>query len=312
MFGSIRLGSVLGITVRAHFLLVLLFGAAVVLSGHDALQAVLFATMWFGLVLLHELGHCVVARHFGIQVVDITLWPLGGMARMSEIPESSKIEGLVAIAGPLVNFALALVGLPVWWWIAANAPGAPIATGVPGDSWVTALFFAKWFLNINLAMGLFNLIPLFPTDGGRLLRAWLGRNGDWVGATESAVGVGRVISVALGVTGLIGIPPDILRPNYLLTLIAIYLWWVGAQELMAVRMRHARGPFRIFADFARRARMAERAAARANAAAPANAPEGIDARPEARDEAHGLRGYSEAEIGRLERWRGSLRNYKPE
>ena len=111
---SIPLGSVLGITVRAHFLLILLMLAAVVFAGQQGLEAVLVFSMWFGLILLHELGHCVVARRFGIRVIDITLWPLGGMARMSEIPESSRVEGWIAIAGPAVNFALVVLALPFW------------------------------------------------------------------------------------------------------------------------------------------------------------------------------------------------------
>ena len=293
MFGSIRLGSVLGVKVRAHFLLLVLFGVIVVANRDSGVAAALVVSIWFGLVLLHELGHCLVARHFGIEVIDITLWPLGGMARMSEIPESSRIEGLIAIAGPAVNLALALVALP--FWLLAEVTDAPLLE-----------LLLRGFLYINLAMGLFNLLPLFPTDGGRILRAWFGRKGDWVGATESAVGVGRFFSLALGATGLLGIPLQggyLLPPNYMLTLIAIYLWWVGSQELMLVKMRHARGPFGVFADFARRARAAERAAARAYAAEQGAADEPPGVRPAAR-------GIDEDEVERLERWRGSLRTYR--
>ena len=272
--------------MRAHFLLILLMLAAVVFAGQQGLEAVLVFSMWFGLILLHELGHCVVARRFGIRVIDITLWPLGGMARMSEIPESSRVEGWIAIAGPAVNFALVVLALPFWGWAAVARP-----------EWSGAV---EMFVLVNLMMGGFNLLPVFPADGGRLLRAWLGRRGDWLGATESAVSVGRVFSLGLAATGLVGIP-GVLPQNFMLPLIALFLWWVGSQELMMVRMRHARGPFRVFADLLRRARMAERRAAREREAFAA---EEHDARPETREEG---RGYTDGEVEALERYRGSIR-----
>ena len=122
MLGSIKIGKVLGITVRVHWLFLPVAAAAWVWSsragdprspfGTGVLQLALWVAVLFGVVFLHELGHSLVARHFGIRVLDITLWPLGGMARMSEIPEDAKVESLIAIAGPLVNFALAALGVP--------------------------------------------------------------------------------------------------------------------------------------------------------------------------------------------------------
>src|SRR5262249_29872813 len=141
----------------------------------------------FGVVLLHELGHSLMARRLGVHVVDITLWPLGGLARMAEIPESSRVEGLIAIAGPAVNFALAGLGL-------GALPPRPLQRA---PAWLSHLWLP--FLGVNLFMGTFNLIPAFPADGGRLLRAWLARGGDWLGATETAVRIGRGISVILAI-----------------------------------------------------------------------------------------------------------------
>ena len=158
MNGSIQIGSILGITVRLHVLLLLMFAVLVFWLE----QPPLVLAILFGCVLLHELGHSLVALAFGLRVIDITLWPLGGMARMSRIPESTRIEGLIAIAGPAVNFVLALAGFGafVLW---------------PGLQQSELL---AWFIGVNLLMGLFNLLPAFPMDGGRLLRAFLGWRGD--------------------------------------------------------------------------------------------------------------------------------------
>jgi Zn-dependent protease len=218
--GSIKIGSVLGITVRLHVLLLVMF-AVLVLYVH--VQPLVLAIL-FGCVLLHELGHSLVALAFGIRVIDITLWPLGGMARMSQIPESTRIEGLIAIAGPAVNFLLAALGFGAWllWGGAAQED----------------LF--GWFIGANLMMGLFNLLPAFPMDGGRLLRAVLGWRGDWLGATESAVRIGRWFAVLLFVIGLVGVPGvPLLAPNWALPLVALFVWMSGSQELAAVRARHA-------------------------------------------------------------------------
>jgi Zn-dependent protease len=209
--GSIKIGSILGITLRLHVLLLVMLGVLIVLGVPTLVFVILF-----GCVLLHELGHSLVALAFGIRVVDITLWPLGGMARMSQIPESSRIEGLIAIAGPAVNFVLALLGFVAWT--------------IWGEARQDDLL--AWFIGANVLMGLFNLLPAFPMDGGRLLRAFLGRNGDWLGATESAVRIGRVLALVLCVLGLTGL--------YALPLVGVFVWLSGIQELAAVRARHAR------------------------------------------------------------------------
>ena len=110
MNGSLKIGTAFGIPIRIHWTFAILPTVMVAL-GTPFAAAVLLLIVLFGCVFLHELGHSLVARGFGIRVLDISFWPLGGMARMSEIPESPKIEGLVAIAGPAVNFALAGLGV---------------------------------------------------------------------------------------------------------------------------------------------------------------------------------------------------------
>lgn len=284
MFGSLRIGSVLGIKVRVHFLLLLLI--AYILFAHGSaplITVVITVLMLFGAVTLHELGHCIVARSFGVRVLDITLWPLGGMARMSDVPESGRIEGLVAVAGPIVNFILAALVAPVWWWASPAGSDQPQLFGI-----------ADTFLQINLLMAVLNLIPAFPTDGGRILRAILGRKGDWLRATETAVRVGRVFAVAIAITGLV-------LTNMGLVIIAIWLWWMGSQELMAVRLRHAPTRFDALRDIARRAAGWSWSSA-GNPVAGASTGEAETAR---------ARGFTAEEIERLERFRGNLRNFRP-
>jgi Zn-dependent protease len=263
VFGSFRLGSVLGITIRLHFLLLIMI---VVMAFNQVGVAVWNVLVMLGIVLLlHELGHSLVARRFGIRVLDITLWPLGGMARMSEMPESSKIEGLIAVAGPAVNFLLAALATPL-----LLVPG--IGHGIVQD-----------FVLLNLGMGSLNLIPVFPTDGGRILRALFALRGNWLVATERAVLVSRVIAVMLGAYGF--------ASNLLiLPVLALWLWWTGSQELAMVRLRHASPAFAPFAAF-------ETAADSARSTPRHETPR-----------AHA--GFSQDDIERLEKFRGSLRQFE--
>jgi len=224
---SFRLGQVFGITVQIHwmwFLLPLLFvgyGPGGFITGTLVLIGL------FGIVFLHELGHCMAARHYGIQVIDITFWPLGGMARMSELPEDSKIEGVIAAAGPLVNFALAALAVPVIIGLGLMGLEAPAALAVG-------------FVEINLVLGGFNLIPAFPMDGGRILRAYLAHSRDWVTATEMAVKTGRIATIVM----VLGALYFYRGPSLcIIPLIAGFIWFAGARELWAVRLRHGHSPF---------------------------------------------------------------------
>jgi Zn-dependent protease len=284
---SIHLGRAFGIDIRMHSLFVLMMLFYTIAFGVGVLP---YLTMLFGLVLLHELGHSLVAQRFGIRVLDITFWPLGGMARMSHIPEDSRIEGLIAIAGPAVNLALVLLALPLLWLTDGLGAGTPWMAGM-----------AKAFIMMNLALGLFNLVPAFPMDGGRILRAWLGRRGDWVSATEIAVRVGRYVALAMCIIGVFSRPMILALP-----LIGIFIWWTGIRELWSVRLRHGIGPMMdqmmgqgaageqqgapdIFAFF--------RQAAQAQAQ---GRPRVEDSAPPSSD------GFSDDDIERLERFRGPM------
>ena len=225
MIGSIKIGSAFGIPVRVHWTFLFLF---YLVRGADPLSIVLTILLVFGCVLLHELGHSLVAKGFGIRVVDITFWPLGGMARMTEIPENSRIEGLVAIAGPAVNFALAGIGIL-----------AAVTLEVLGLSGAGA---CGAFAGLNVMQGTFNLLPAFPMDGGRLLRAFLARKRSWLAATETAVRIGRVVAALLFAAALVLMSLTGLE-LWLLVLIPAFVWFAGARELFAVRLRHGVFPF---------------------------------------------------------------------
>ena len=225
MFGtlSLKLGNVFGIPVRLHWTFLALT-YVLLLSGEGPFlwNAFVLAAL-FGSVLLHELGHSLAARLFGIRVIDITFWPLGGMARMAEMPESARVEGIVALAGPAVNFVLALGALGL------------LALGVSGG------IALKYFVAINLSMGVFNLIPAFPMDGGRILRAIFALRTDWLRATERAVAVGRWIA---GTLLFVSFLMAFRFPQFLgLALVAGFVWLAGGRELLAVRLRRMRSPF---------------------------------------------------------------------
>jgi Zn-dependent protease len=220
----------LGIPVRIHwsFFVVIYLIATFGSSQGDGASTMLSLAIVFVSVFLHELGHCLMARRLGIRVLDITFWPLGGMARMSHMPEDARVEGLVAAAGPMVNFLLAGVGILL----------LPLgqASEFYEIDWVGPLIF------INLLIGTFNLIPAFPMDGGRILRACLARNNDWLSATSAAVKVGRFFA---GLMILSSITLAFKGYNNLcaLPLIAAFIWFSGAKELLAVRIRHGESPF---------------------------------------------------------------------
>lgn len=183
---SWKLGRVAGIDLYIHSTFLLLFLFTDVLTAGPLLVLV------FGCVLLHELGHALMARRFGIETADITLYPIGGVARLNRIPKSPGAEFLIALAGPAVNFVIVLVLLALE--IAVYGLGAsPLFGGLLG-----------WLMVVNLILGLFNLIPAFPMDGGRVLRAalsgWLGR----VRATSVAATIGRTLALLFGIYSLFG------------------------------------------------------------------------------------------------------------
>ncbi|MFT7669896.1 MAG: Zn-dependent protease [Planctomycetota bacterium] len=297
MRNTIPLGKLFGIQIGLNrFTPWLIFLFAVFNGNGDpglvALNCLLIAGVFF-IVLLHELGHSLVAKHFGIRVSRINLWPLGGVAWMEEIPEDSKIEGLIAVAGPAVNLVLALFASP-FLLIPAAAP------------------LAAAFIQVNLMLGIFNLVPAFPMDGGRVLRALLALKYDWMEATEKAVRIGRNVAIA-------GAFISVVYGNFWIPLIVLYIIGAGQRELFAMRARKlGKGfPLGAFAEAARRAQAAGAAGGNpfgfssaqgfGSAAEPFNDQEPSQNEGEAVLPKHAGRGFSEEDIAKLENARGPLR-----
>lgn len=224
---SLNIGSVSGTAVRIHitFLLFLawIFGASYVSGGAGAAwTSLIFILLVFLCVLLHEFGHIFTARAFGVQTPDVVLLPIGGVARLERIPEKPLEEFLIAIAGPLVNIAIAgLLLLFAGADISSNAAAAAIDNSkIPMVDRLAA---------VNLFLALFNLIPAFPMDGGRVLRAALSARFGFVRATEIAAAVGQGFAFLLGFIGLFY--------NPILIFIAIFVYLAAASEAHMVALR---------------------------------------------------------------------------
>ncbi len=224
---SLRIATIAGTQVRIHasFLLLLMFVASQALSaGQGATGArdiVLLVCAMFFCVLLHEFGHVLAARRYGIKTPDITLWPIGGVARLERMPRKPSEELVVAICGPLVNVAIALV--------IALARGAQISADGERDLGHPGHFFENlmWW---NGLMVVFNLIPAFPMDGGRVLRALLTMvTGDYVKATRWAATLGQGIALLVVMLMLVN---HSFQPTLLL--IAFFVFYAAGQEASVV------------------------------------------------------------------------------
>ena len=228
MHWSFAIGTVKGTVVRIHFTF-LLFLAWIVLAANAAggtraaLSAGLFFILLFASVLLHEFGHIFVGRRFGVRTPTVTLLPIGGVALMERIPEEPRQELLISLAGPAVNLViggalvLALGGLPAH-------PDMELSN--LGQAFWTHLAFA------NLALALFNLLPAFPMDGGRALRALLAARLGYARGTKAAAAVGQLLAVLLGLFG-------IASGNFILALIAIFVFLGAGAEAAGARLRGA-------------------------------------------------------------------------
>ena len=225
MAWSIPILTVKGTVVRIHitFLLFLIWIASAhyAQGGTDAaLQGVAFIILLFLCVLLHEFGHVFAARRYGVRTPDITLLPIGGVARLERIPEEPSQELVVALAGPAVNIVIAAALYAVL--------GGPLTTeGMELQNSQVGLLAR--LVSVNIFLAIFNLIPAFPMDGGRVLRALLAYRLGYARGTQVAATVGQVVAFGFGVLGLFG--------NPLLIFIAIFVYLGAASESHAVQMR---------------------------------------------------------------------------
>jgi Zn-dependent protease len=215
--------------VHATFLLIIGWVAYSYWVQFESINAVvggiLFILTLFACVVLHEYGHALMARRYGVKTRDITLYPIGGVARLERIPEKPVEELWVALAGPAVNMAIAAL-LGAYLAASGGLVLPEILSVARGD-------FLQRLLAVNLLLVAFNLIPAFPMDGGRVLRAILAMRMDHVKATQIAATVGQGLALLFGFIGLFWDP--------MLLFIAFFVWIGAEQEASMARIKHALG-----------------------------------------------------------------------
>ena len=209
MFRSFRIGRILGFPVELNLSFLLMLVAATLWLG--GLTGLIFILVAFGSVLLHELGHAVVARYLGIPIAGIELHFFGGAAKLAGQPKTPSDEIAIAAAGPAVSFALGGIGM--------------VLAAITGWS---ALATLGW---LNLVIGAFNLIPALPMDGGRILRAALTPKLGYLRATETSVTVARILAIGAGVFA-------VASGHLYLAVLAVVVWLMGTAE-----RNHARTTF---------------------------------------------------------------------
>lgn len=230
---SFTLVRIAGIPIRLHitFFLIILLGAwQWAVRVNEPISGALFGAALmialFACVALHELGHSLTARAFGIQTREILLMPLGGVAQLDKNPERPQHELLIALAGPLVNVAIAIllviIGLtPQLNLFSYLLDGQGLSTLLGSET--TIHNFLLWLLSANVSLVIFNLIPAFPLDGGRIFRALLAMMLDARSATRLATIVGQLIAIGLGIFSLAS-------GNFLLALVAVFIFVGATQE----------------------------------------------------------------------------------
>ena len=232
MAKSLQLGSIAGIKLQVHWsfsLIVAWVLTTSLLAGQGilgSLSSVVFILVLFGCVVLHELGHALAARMYGISTRDITLLPIGGVARLERMPRKPSQELVVALAGPAVNVVIAAV------LFLLLAPAVGLSNFLPLQSGT----FLQRLMFVNIALVAFNLLPAFPMDGGRVLRALLAMVMSYGRATRVAAIVGQVCALGLGLLAFY---------NPMLLLIAAFIFFGAAAESNQVAIREQIGGFHV-------------------------------------------------------------------
>ncbi len=231
MSASLQLGRFAGIKVQIHwtFWLLFLFIGFMVFANEgtflDLVWNFVFIIALFICVVLHEFGHALAARKYGVGTRNITLLPIGGVANLKEMPENPKEEFIIAIAGPLVNVVIALL----LWFI------VPVDQFMIDDpemleeqlSGITANNFLFYLLAVNVALVVFNMIPAFPMDGGRVFRAILSTRMSRVQATKAATGLGKLLALVFFLFGLFS--------NIILAVIAVFIYFGAHSENIVIQ-----------------------------------------------------------------------------
>ena len=224
-----KLGTFAGIDVFVHATFLLLIGwigySHWLQYGTIAkvVEGILFILALFLSVVLHEYGHALTARKYGIKTRDITLYPIGGVARLERMPEKPIEELWVALMGPAVNVVIAAI-LFVYLYLSGGLAELSDLTIASGS-------FLMRLMLVNISLVVFNLLPAFPMDGGRVLRALLAMRMDYVRATQVAASIGQGMAFLFGLAGLFG--------NPFLLFIAFFVWIGASQEASMVQMRNS-------------------------------------------------------------------------
>ncbi|AMV38703.1 site-2 protease family protein [Planctomyces sp. SH-PL62] len=229
MSWSWNLGRVAGIPIFVHWTFLILIAwlvAAGVMENRslvEVLEQGAFVVALFGCVVLHELGHALTARRFGVPTSDITLLPIGGVARLQRIPDRPGQELLVALAGPAVNVVIVALMVGVF--------GVRLPSSADSGQVLHAGFWSKILL-VNVFLAGFNMLPAFPMDGGRVLRALLAMKLPYAKATRLAASIGQLMAIAFGLFGLSNGAP-------MLLFIALFVWIGAESEAVQVAERAA-------------------------------------------------------------------------
>ncbi len=233
---SFRIGRIGGTDIKIHvtwLALVAWYGFSAYSDGGGpaALSTIVFLLSLFACVLLHEFGHILMAKRFGVRTPDVILLPIGGLARLERMPDEPKQELLIAAAGPAVTLGIALV-----LYGALRFTGSPLdaARLEPGQS-----DLAQQILGLNVVLLLFNLLPIFPMDGGRMLRALLAMRLGLIRATRISARIGQVGALLLGLWGLGFFADWGLSASGVLVLIAVFVYFAAGAEAATVEARAA-------------------------------------------------------------------------
>ncbi len=247
MSWSFKLFKIKGIEIKVHTLFILILVWAAYrwsTTTGESLQGALFGVvatlLLFAAVLLHELGHSLQAMKYKVKVKDITLMPLGGVAQMEELPKNPKQELKIALAGPLVNFAIVAILVVIGMVLQTRAIISidELVASFGQTNWAGMLAYLTM---ANLLLGLFNLLPAYPMDGGRVLRSLLAMRMDHTRATRIAAVIGQGLAFLMGLIGF-------MNGQFTLILIAIFVWMGASQEsrgvvvqdtLREIKVRHA-------------------------------------------------------------------------
>jgi Zn-dependent protease len=224
---SLKIAKLAGIDIFIHFsFFLLLTWVAFIqwkLNGSigAAFSSVMFILAIFACVVLHEFGHALAAKKYGINTQDIILLPIGGVARLEKMPNQPIQELWVALAGPAVNVGIAAL-LAIYIWVTNTFTPVNQLT-------ITTAPFVERIMGVNIFLVLFNMIPAFPMDGGRVLRALLATRLAYTRATRISANLGQAIAFLFGIIGLFY--------NPILLFIAFFVWMGAAQETRMVRMK---------------------------------------------------------------------------